>query len=146
MAISRRITSIFNPSLLTRLASTTQPNSNLTPNSQSNTKMDDLLEKYDLLPKTKEILRKKGFTDLLPIQREMLTPILENKSVVGRDITGSGKTLAYIIPILDSLRKQQLIPKKSRISPYVLVIAPTRELVIQVGNFLICRLVKNLIP
>ena len=68
----------------------------------------------------------------LPIQQQMLEPVFHKKNVVGRDITGSGKTLAYIIPILESLRADKLIPKREYKDPYALVVVPTRELAIQV--------------
>lgn len=95
-------------------------------------KIDNLAQYKQISPKTLDILRKKGFTDLLKIQKEMLDPIMNNENVVGRDVTGSGKTLAFIIPILESLRNNKLIPKTSFTNPCALVVVPTRELVIQV--------------
>eukprot|EP00826_Nyctotherus_ovalis_P016386 TRINITY_DN14739_c0_g1_i7.p1 TRINITY_DN14739_c0_g1~~TRINITY_DN14739_c0_g1_i7.p1 ORF type:complete len:467 (-),score=144.17 TRINITY_DN14739_c0_g1_i7:89-1489(-) len=89
------------------------------------------LDEFNFSDKTKELLRKRGFTGLTSIQREMFKPIFERKNVVGQDITGSGKTLAYILPIMEYFREQKLIPKKKSASPYTLVLVPTRELVVQ---------------
>jgi len=101
------------------------------------------LDDYEFSEKTKEILKKRGFTNLMPIQREMFKPIFEGQNVVGQDVTGSGKTLAYIIPIMESLRKQHLIPKRKPANPYVLTLTPTRELVVQVWLIITFRLFKN---
>jgi superfamily II DNA/RNA helicase len=101
------------------------------------------LDKFAFSEKTKDILKKRGFTDLLPIQREMFKPIFERKNVIGQDMTGTGKTLAYIMPILEYFRKEKLIPKKKFADPYILTITPTRELVVQVYLPLTLRLFKN---
>lgn len=61
-----------------------------------------------------------------PIQREAYPKILSGKNVVGIAQTGTGKTLAYSLPIL-----QELNYSKSY-KPRVLIIVPTRELVVQV--------------
>lgn len=61
-----------------------------------------------------------------PIQREAYPKILSGNNVVGIAQTGTGKTLAYSLPIL-----QELNYSKSY-KPRVLIIVPTRELVVQV--------------
>ena len=61
-----------------------------------------------------------------PIQIEAYPKILSGKNVVGIAQTGTGKTLAYTLPIL-----QELNYSKSY-KPRVLIIVPTRELVVQV--------------
>ncbi|MCL4119577.1 UNVERIFIED_CONTAM: hypothetical protein GTU68_057685 [Idotea baltica] len=67
-----------------------------------------------------------GFSGPTPIQKESFSPILSGRNVVGIAQTGTGKTLAYMLPLLRELRYD-----KSP-HPRILVIVPTRELVLQV--------------
>ncbi|NOY51343.1 MAG: DEAD/DEAH box helicase [Chlorobi bacterium] len=66
-----------------------------------------------------------GFGKLTPIQEEVFSPIRSGKDLVGIAQTGTGKTLAYMLPLLHDLKFS------SQISPRILILAPTRELVIQ---------------
>ncbi len=66
-----------------------------------------------------------GFEKPTPIQEETYSVILSGKDVVGIAQTGTGKTLAYMLPILQDLKFSKQIP------PRVLVLVPTRELVLQ---------------
>ena len=66
-----------------------------------------------------------GFVEPTPIQSEAYPKILSGKDVVGIAQTGTGKTFAYILPLLKDLKFS------TQISPRVLIIVPTRELVIQ---------------
>jgi len=61
-----------------------------------------------------------------PIQEQAFSPIMSGRDVIGTAQTGTGKTYAYLLPIL-----RQWKFSKSR-DPRVLIIVPTRELVIQV--------------
>ena len=67
-----------------------------------------------------------GFENPTPIQEQAYAVVRSGKDVVGIAQTGTGKTFAYMMPILRDLKfsKQQ--------HPRVLVLVPTRELVIQV--------------
>lgn len=67
-----------------------------------------------------------GFDKPTPIQKEAYPVILSGKDVVGIAQTGTGKTFAYMLPIL-----QQLTFSK-QVHPRVLILVPTRELVLQV--------------
>ncbi len=67
-----------------------------------------------------------GFEKPTPIQEQAYPVISSGKNVVGIAQTGTGKTLAYMLPILNWL------PFSKQIKPRVLVVVPTRELVIQV--------------
>lgn len=66
-----------------------------------------------------------GFEKPTPIQEETFSVILSGRDVVGIAQTGTGKTLAYMLPILHGLKFSD------QIAPRVLVLVPTRELVIQ---------------
>lgn len=67
-----------------------------------------------------------GFVNATPIQEQAFAVVRSGKDVVGIAQTGTGKTFAYMMPILQDLRfsKQK--------HPRVLVLVPTRELVLQV--------------
>lgn len=67
-----------------------------------------------------------GFTEPTPIQKESFSVILSGKDVVGIAQTGTGKTLGYMLPILRELKYSE------QVNPRVLVLVPTRELVVQV--------------
>jgi ATP-dependent RNA helicase RhlE len=69
-----------------------------------------------------------GFTTPTPIQVESFNVIAAGKDVVGIAQTGTGKTYAYMLPILRSLRFSE------QENPRVLILVPTRELVVQVVN------------
>ena len=61
-----------------------------------------------------------------PIQEEAFSVILSGKDVVGIAQTGTGKTLAYLLPILQQYKFSK------QVNPTVLILVPTRELVIQI--------------
>ena len=67
-----------------------------------------------------------GFTVPTPIQESAFSVIMSSKDVVGIAQTGTGKTFAYLLPIL---RQHTFSDQKH---PRVLIIVPTRELVVQV--------------
>jgi ATP-dependent RNA helicase RhlE len=67
-----------------------------------------------------------GFTHPTPVQEEAFSVVRSGKDVVGIAQTGTGKTFAYMMPILRDLKySEQKFPR-------VLVLVPTRELVLQV--------------
>ena len=76
----------------------------------------------------------KGIEELFPIQARTLEHILEGKDVVGRARTGSGKTLAFVIPVVEKLLGDMARPAVRSRAPQVLVMAPTRELVMQIAR------------
>jgi ATP-dependent RNA helicase RhlE len=63
-----------------------------------------------------------------PIQEQALPIILSGKDMVGVAQTGTGKTFAYLLPILKSLKYSD------QKNPRILIVVPTRELVVQVVN------------
>ena len=67
-----------------------------------------------------------GFKTPTPIQAKSFSVILSGKDMVGIAQTGTGKTFAYMLPIL------QMLPFSKELYPRVLVLVPTRELVLQV--------------
>ncbi len=74
-----------------------------------------------------KVLHEVGYETPSPIQAKMIPLMLEGKDVVGQAQTGTGKTAAFALPILTKL-------DLSKKDPQVLVLAPTRELAIQVAE------------
>ncbi|KAJ3143501.1 Nucleolar RNA helicase 2 [Geranomyces variabilis] len=94
------------------------------------------LSSHDLSKSTITALRARGVTQLFPIQAACLKPIVEGQDLLGRARTGTGKTLAFSIPMIEVLNKLRkanpgAFTKRGR-SPSVLIMAPTRELAMQV--------------
>jgi len=63
-----------------------------------------------------------------PIQLQSYSPILAGSDFVGIAETGTGKTIAYLLPVLQDLKYSE------QSDPRILIIAPTRELVIQIAG------------
>lgn len=78
-------------------------------------------------------LKSIGFTEPTEIQSKAIPALLKNRDLLACSETGSGKTAAYLIPMLKSLIEN---PKDQG-----LILAPTRELAQQIGEFL-----KSLMP
>src|SRR5688500_11468014 len=70
-----------------------------------------------------------GYEEPTPIQAEAIGPLLEGRDLLGQAATGTGKTAAFALPLL-----QRLEPRGKRNSPVALVLAPTRELAMQVSE------------
>ncbi|HMP84504.1 MAG TPA: DEAD/DEAH box helicase, partial [Verrucomicrobiota bacterium] len=69
-----------------------------------------------------------GYTEPTPIQTAAIPPIIAGHDLIGIAQTGTGKTAAFTLPILTKLAAQPAHRRATR----VLVIAPTRELVVQI--------------
>ncbi len=67
-----------------------------------------------------------GFTQPTPIQEQSFATILSGKDMVGIAQTGTGKTFAFILPILRDLKFS------TQLNPRILILVPTRELVLQI--------------
>jgi ATP-dependent RNA helicase RhlE len=72
-----------------------------------------------------------GYTEPTPIQTAAIPPILAGHDLIGIAQTGTGKTAAFTLPMLTKLAAQ---PAGSRRGTRVLVIAPTRELALQIDE------------
>lgn len=67
-----------------------------------------------------------GFETATPVQEKTFPVVMSGKDIVGIAQTGTGKTFAYLLPILNAL------PFSKEKHPRVLIMVPTRELVVQV--------------
>ena len=71
-----------------------------------------------------------GYTEPTPIQVEAIPQILAGHDLIGIAQTGTGKTAAFVLPIL-SMLSTAADPARRR-GTRTLVVAPTRELVVQI--------------
>lgn len=79
-------------------------------------------------------LDEKGYSTPTPIQQQAITPILDNKDILGLAQTGTGKTAAFSLPIIQQLYLNKVSGKKREIK--ALILTPTRELAIQINDCL----------
>ncbi|MBC8124833.1 MAG: DEAD/DEAH box helicase [Candidatus Kapabacteria bacterium] len=71
-----------------------------------------------------------GYTNPTPIQEQAIPIVMSGRDIFGCAQTGTGKTAAFALPILDRLNAEG--PSKG--GPRVLILAPTRELAIQINE------------
>ncbi len=90
-----------------------------------------------MLPEIADALTDVGITDAFPIQEMTLPIALVGTDLIGQARTGTGKTLAFTIPILQRIVSPH-DPEYTELAapgkPQALVVAPTRELALQVSN------------
>lgn len=83
-------------------------------------------EDFNLIGPLKENILAKGYTTPTPIQDQAINPILEGRDLIGLASTGTGKTAAFLIPIINQIFKNR--------TQRALIIAPTRELAVQIND------------
>lgn len=88
---------------------------------------------FGLNPHLIKKLEDKGFLNPTPIQEKSIPLALGKKDIIACAKTGSGKTLAYLLPILHELLGElgHIVAQKEA-GPFALVLAPTRELALQI--------------
>lgn len=69
-----------------------------------------------------------------PIQAEILPHTLLGKDAIGQAQTGTGKTAAFLISIFSHMQRRRLPSSPPPGTPRALILAPTRELVLQIGK------------
>ena len=74
-----------------------------------------------------------GFNTPTPIQQKTIPLALTGRDIMGIAQTGTGKTAAFVLPMLQSLTATSSGPPQSG-KPRALILAPTRELAIQIGD------------
>ncbi len=75
-----------------------------------------------------------GFEYCTPIQAEVLPSTLDGKDAFGKAQTGTGKTAAFLISVITRMLRTPKPAKGRKGSPRVLVLGPTRELVMQIAD------------
>lgn len=86
---------------------------------------------FDLDPCLLRALEDKGYLSATAIQTTVIPKAMEGRDLLGSAPTGTGKTIAFLIPALQHLLD---FPKKKPGPPRILILAPTRELAIQVAD------------
>ncbi|MEX0840528.1 MAG: DEAD/DEAH box helicase, partial [Parvibaculum sp.] len=76
-------------------------------------------------------LEAQNYTTPTPIQAQSIPALLQGRDLLGLAQTGTGKTAAFVLPILQRLDPQAKRPQKGA---RVVILAPTRELAIQIGQ------------
>ncbi|KAL0868427.1 hypothetical protein ABMA27_007930 [Loxostege sticticalis] len=84
-------------------------------------------------PEILEEIYKQGFKQPSPIQSQAWPILLRGEDLIGIAQTGTGKTLAFLLPALIHI-DGQTIPRDQREGPTVLIMAPTRELALQIDK------------
>lgn len=84
-------------------------------------------ENMDLSVEVMKAVRKMGFTSATPVQQQALPLMMEGHDIIAIAPTGTGKTVAFGIPMLEYISLED---------PWIqeLVLAPTRELAVQIGE------------
>ncbi len=93
------------------------------PNDNSQAKFSDLGLSKSIL----NVLDSIGYETPSPIQQQCITHLLNGEDIIGQAQTGTGKTAAFALPLLDKI-------DLSLNAPQLLILAPTRELAIQVSE------------
>ena len=90
-------------------------------------------EKLNISTPILKALNAEGYTMPTPIQEKAIPVVLAGKDLLGCAQTGTGKTAAFAIPMLQILRKERKNEKGPR-KIKALILTPTRELAIQIGE------------
>jgi superfamily II DNA/RNA helicase len=87
-----------------------------------------------LHPLLMSALTELGYQQATPVQQTAIPAILQGRDVVAGAETGSGKTAAFALPLLHTLHTQTTATHAKGNQVRALIIAPTRELAIQIGQ------------
>ena len=102
----------------------------MTENNSTNPLTDLLFTSLDLDPRIQTSLESAKFSHCTPIQALTLATALEGSDIAGQAQTGTGKTAAFLLVVFNQLLKQK--NKGYGTNPRSLIVAPTRELAIQI--------------
>ena len=81
-----------------------------------------------------EAVKLSGYKEPTPVQQKVIPVVLQGRDLFATAQTGSGKTASYLLPLLQLLSKTD--PNSRLRHPRVLILTPTRELTLQVGESL----------
>lgn len=89
-------------------------------------------KELDLIEPLERALAEEHYETPTPIQAKTIPHALKRCDILGCAQTGTGKTAAFALPILNRLGQQNRKAKPKR--PFALILAPTRELAVQIGD------------
>lgn len=92
-----------------------------------------MFEKLNLIDPILKALKAEGYEKPTPIQEQAIPVLLQRKDLLGCAQTGTGKTAAFSLPMLQLLHEDELY-KKEPAGIKALILTPTRELAIQIGE------------
>ena len=87
---------------------------------------------FDLEPELMRGIADAGFEYCTPIQASVLQHTLAGADAIGRAQTGTGKTAAFLITMINDLLRHPITEKRFAGEPRALIVAPTRELAMQI--------------
>jgi ATP-dependent RNA helicase RhlE len=92
-----------------------------------------LFDHLKIIPPILAALKAEGYAEPTEIQKAAIPPLLEGRDLLGCAQTGTGKTAAFAVPILQNLSGAYRNRKERKVVR-ALILTPTRELAIQVGE------------
>jgi len=95
---------------------------------------DQHFDQYKLPESLLQGLNQAGFKQCTPIQAQSLPLSLDGIDVAGEAQTGTGKTIAFLVAVYNKLLTEPAAEHRRLNQPRALIIAPTRELAIQIHN------------
>ncbi len=96
--------------------------------------MSSSFDSVVLHPELQQGIADLGFTQMTPIQEQVLKFTLGGHDAIGRAQTGTGKTAAFLISIINDLLNNPVADERFRGEPRALILAPTRELALQIES------------
>ena len=84
-------------------------------------------EDLSLSEEIKKSLKEINYITMTPIQEKTFDKIIQGRNIVAASNTGTGKTLAFLVPLIEKIDIDVN-------STQILILVPTRELAIQIGN------------
>ena len=89
---------------------------------------------FDLEQSLQAALDGVGYTQCTPIQAQSLPILMAGKDIAGQAQTGTGKTLAFLVATFNHLLKTSTVESRKPSHIRALILAPTRELAVQIFN------------
>ncbi|KAK5621220.1 Nucleolar RNA helicase 2 [Crenichthys baileyi] len=102
-------------------------------NEQTPEQREGAFSNFRISKVTIDKLKARGVTYLFDIQVKSFNPVYDGEDVIAQARTGTGKTFSFAVPLVEKLQKDCVEMTRGR-PPKVLVLAPTRELAIQVAK------------
>ena len=90
-------------------------------------------ENLNIIQPILDAIKKENYVEPTPIQEQTIPAILEGRDIIGCAQTGTGKTAAFAIPIMQNIKREQRFSQGKR-PILALILSPTRELAIQIGE------------
>jgi len=92
-------------------------------------------EEFGLAQTILNAIEREGFTVPTKIQSMAIPPLMEGNDLIGIAQTGGGKTAAFSLPMINKLLEDYVRPRQNM--PKVLILAPTRELAMQIEQCIV---------